>query len=92
MGMGIEPNDPIVGERAKAREAAAARLWLGKQEALAALSHRPDIAPKPEAGGPAFDLGAAVAAGAEAADRFLMEALDEGSVAGRPRPDDEAGR
>ena len=35
-------------------------------------------------------LAATERAGAEAANRLLMDALDEGSVAGRPRPDDEA--
>jgi hypothetical protein len=92
MGMGIEPDDPIACERAEAREPAAARLGLGQQKTLAALVHGPDIALQPQAGGPAFHLGAAVAAGPEAADRFLMNALDEGGVAGRSRPDDEAGR
>src|SRR5262249_35651245 len=91
--MDIEPLDLLAGEGAKARQTAAGILRrLGEEEALATLSHGAGIAAERKAARPALDLGPAVAGGSQAADRFLMEPLDEASVAGRPRPDDEAGR
>jgi hypothetical protein len=85
----IETHDPVRRPRTEAGEAAALALrLLGKDEALLVEIHRPDIALGVQPGGPTLQLGAAVDSRPRAADRFVMDALDEGRIAGRARSKD----
>src|SRR5262249_34466714 len=91
-GMDVEADYLLRAPRAETGEIAAFALDLGDNIALAQEIHRPDIAIHVKPDCPALQFGAAVSAARRAADRGLMNALDERRIARRARPDDQAAR
>src|SRR5579859_5708132 len=89
-GKHVERQD-LAGDMAAESDQAGAQD-LGHEVDNAAVRHAPGIAVRLQSGGPAFHFGPAVGPRAEPADRFLVDPADERRIAGRPRPDRDAGR